>query len=105
MSIYPTYQTSLVGVTLYDCQNNICKWGNANAGNLSLEREPDNPYYTNAVKVVFKSEFLMGYLPEGVSEKFAPMMDAGMRFKVTFVKTYADFDDEHLDLYVNIDVT
>lgn len=43
---------------------------------LSLEREPDNQYDENAVRVLFKGVFL-GYIPAEMSEEVAYYLDEG----------------------------
>jgi hypothetical protein len=77
-------QTRLAGVTFNDCQANIRKWGCADIGYFSLEREHDNPHDHNAVSVWFLNDRL-GYLQKTVAEKLAPVMDAGRSFSAEFV--------------------
>lgn len=55
---------------------------------LRLEREPDNPYDKNAIKVKqhFKNggSAQLGYVPSELAKTFAPLMDDGQTIEVKF---------------------
>jgi hypothetical protein len=46
---------------------------------LSLEREPENAFDTNAIKVMSKG-FHVGYVERGVASFISPLIDEGMQF-------------------------
>lgn len=60
---------------------------------LHLEREPDNPYDTNAI-AVFASEYgdQVGYLSEKVAEELAPLMDRGQLVTCQVTEITGDYD-------------
>jgi hypothetical protein len=70
----------LAGVSFNGCQQNIKNISMADFPNISLVREPNNPFDTNAVKVVLRGSHL-GYLPKPLAGRLAPEMDAGMYFE------------------------
>ena len=60
---------------------------------LHLEREPDNPYDTNAI-AVFASEYgdQVGYLSGKVAEELAPLMDRGQLVTCQVAEITGDYD-------------
>jgi hypothetical protein len=67
--------TKVAGVSFGNCQQNI-KFYCYSTFIYDLTREFDNPYDPNAVRVSY-GPFEMGYLPTGLAQKVAPLMDAG----------------------------
>jgi len=55
-------------------QNNV-----RNTSTFELEREPDNPYDENAIKIYLKSRATgrvqIGYVPRAMAAEWAPLMD------------------------------
>ena len=78
------FYTKLAGVTFGNCQENIKKWGCADVGFYAVDREPDNPFDPNAVRVFFGIHD-MGYLPRDAAQKIAPLIDNGRKFSAEFV--------------------
>lgn len=70
---------------------------------LHLEREPDNPYDTNAV-AVFASEYgdQVGYLSGKIAEELAPLMDRGQLVTCQVAEITGDYDQTR---GVNVQVT
>lgn len=49
---------------------------------VSLVRNPDNPYDSNAVEVRHTG-YMLGHLPKDVAAKVAPRLDAGVEIRAT----------------------
>ena len=83
--MFQPFYTKLAGVTFGNCQAQILKWGCADIGTFALDREPDNPHDSNAVRVSLFGIHEMGYLPSSVARKVAPLMDTGRTFLAEFI--------------------
>ena len=57
--------------------------------NLSLEREPDNPHDSHAIRIENEDFEKVGYVPRKIASWLAPVMDVG--------KVLADVDAEAHD--------
>lgn len=58
---------------------------------LSLKREPNNPYDSNAIKIIAKAEGIehhIGYMPKETSAYVAPMLDADYKSVAFFDNIY-----------------
>lgn len=53
---------------------------------LTIEREPENAYDCNAIKVLYNKQCI-GYIPRDISEHIAPIMDKKGKVDVEFIKT------------------
>ena len=56
-----------------------------------LKRQPDNPYDTNAIRVicVFAGGFV-GHVPREIAEWLAPIMDSGIKVKASLEEVLVD---------------
>ena len=99
--MFSSFNTKLAGVTFGDCQKSINKWGHRDIGYFSLEREPDNPYDSNAIGVWFLNDRL-GYLQKLVAEKLTPVMAAGTKLTARFVRRNQFAPDSIVGLTVEI---
>lgn len=61
---------------------------------LYLEREPENAYDTNAIKVIYKNileeQFHIGYVSRPANEEIAEAMDLGKIYKVIYKGKYIE---------------
>jgi hypothetical protein len=77
---------------------------------FELEREPDNEYDPNAIKVLlpvrqgqFKLE--LGYIPKEMAARIAPEMDSGRKFSANFrTKILNDKTGDLIHLYLNLNL-
>jgi hypothetical protein len=85
--------TRLSGVTFGQAQQHINNLDESDFQNISLVREHNNPFDTNAIKVVLRGSHL-GYLPKPLAGRLAPEMDAGMYFEAECVsKNTCSYND------------
>ena len=77
--------TKLAGVSFGHAQENIRKFGFKDIGFYALIREPDNSYDPNAIKVSLFDIWFVGYVPNKIAKKLAPLMDEGRTFLAEFV--------------------
>ncbi len=86
-------KTRLAGVTFGNRQHyirNYCRM----ATSYFLEREPDNQFDPNAIKVlVSKYKAEIGYIPKKRAAELAPLLDAGVDLKVGFCLKLFDEND------------
>lgn len=94
--------TKLAGVSFGDCQKNIKQFGCADIGTYALVREPENPHDSNAVRVSLFGFIDMGFLPRGVAQVLAPLMDAGRTFLAEFVSRNECRSDQWVGLTIRI---
>ena len=99
--MFSSFKTKLTGVTFGHCQENINKWGHPDIGFFSLVREPDNFHDSNAIGVWFLDDRL-GYLPNAVAEKLAPLLDAGKKLTAKFIRRNQIAPDSIVGLTVEI---
>lgn len=53
---------------------------------LTLERDPQNPYHSNAVKVIEpESGEFIGFVEKDVAEAIAPILDDGLEAQVKII--------------------
>lgn len=69
--------SKLVGVKFPEIQANItlCTTGDQ----LTMEREPDNPFDPNAIRV-YKSTIPLGYINRDLASQLAPRIDDGVEY-------------------------
>lgn len=71
--------------------------GLSKTDNITIRRDPTNKYDTNAI-AVWSDKGQAGYIGKDYSSILAPMMDAGVQFKVTI----ADVDEYKGAYYLHI---
>ena len=76
--------TKLTGVSFGNCQENINLYGPPAITTYELNREPDNPFDSNAIRVGIDL-YKFGYVPKPYAKKIAPKMDVGKKFMVESV--------------------
>lgn len=85
------YNANLVGVNFRPAEAKDLVKNLALGEALYLEREPDNQYDTNAVKVGYPATGThLGYIERGMAESIAPWMDQGWAFHTTVVSILSD---------------
>lgn len=72
------FHTKVVGVTFENRQRYIRRMSEGEY--VTLERDPMNPYDPNAIKVVNKAGYQIGYISRELAEKIAYRMDSGVRY-------------------------
>lgn len=77
--------TKLTGVTIGEAQKNIKELSKNKMDACDLVREPQNLYDPNAIRVETQGHYL-GYIPKGIAEKIAPLMDNGTQVRAEFVQ-------------------
>ena len=50
-------------------------------GPADLLLEPENPYDQNAIRVVWKGQFHLGYIPKAYNMYLSPLMNRGRHFQ------------------------
>jgi|APFre7841882793_1041355.scaffolds.fasta_scaffold69793_1 hypothetical protein len=100
--MFKPIETKLAGVTFDDCQSNILKWGCADIGTFAMDREADNPYDPNAIRVSLFGIHNVGYLPTDVAQMIAPLMDNGRHFLAEFVRVTRYPPHERIGMIVRI---
>jgi len=85
---------NVAGVTFENRLEKIGKYAGSKSTYL-LEREPDNRFDANAIKVSQKfkksgKKITLGYVPKTLARDLAPMMDDGHDFKLTFQVKFVD---------------
>ncbi len=91
-------KTKLAGVTYDNRQDSISRCHDCDT--LELIREPDNPYDSNAIRVMDAGRTL-GYIPAAQAATLAPYMDAGEEIANCFIDRITGGD---LNLGVNITI-
>ena len=100
------FYTKIAGVTFDNVGANtqnrqriiseLCRKGELRAGTeLTLKRDPQNPYDTNAVAVIAPDGRQLGYLPREVAGRVSPDIDAGAHY-TAFVETVTGGDADSL---------
>ena len=82
-----TFETNVAGITFrkQNFENVLANHKAKEFFTCNLEREPDNKYDANAIKVVVDDVFI-GYIPSAQAQLIAPMMDAGQDIKANVVE-------------------
>ncbi|HUA10028.1 MAG TPA: helicase-related protein [Candidatus Acidoferrales bacterium] len=93
------FHTKLVGVSFEGRQDTIA--GLRVGSELTLERQPENPYDPNAIAVRF-GELPLGFVRKEIAKHLAPLMDAGARYR-SRVESLTGGGDRHRG--VNISMT
>jgi single-stranded-DNA-specific exonuclease len=83
--------TKVVGVS-FEGRQNIIKNLTVNT-KIKLERDSDNRFDKNAVKVITESGEHLGFLARGVSKLVAPEMDRGIIFNASIDKFNSLYQD------------
>lgn len=78
----PTFHVRLVGNSFRTADEQAFMHGMVAGETLTLERDPENPYDDNAIKVI-ADEFHLGFVERQWAEDIAPLMDNGQAFHVT----------------------
>lgn len=68
---------------------------------LLLEREADNKYDSNAIKVLTADGEKLGYIPKKDNSIFTRLMDAG---KILHARVYSCYKADYSDWYVSIKI-
>ena len=100
------FYTKIAGVTFDNVGANtqnrqriiseLCRKGELRAGTeLTLKRDPQNPYDTNAVAVIAPDGRQLGFLPREVAGRVSPDIDAGAHY-TAFVETITGGDADSL---------
>ncbi len=77
---------------------------------VSLEREPNNTYDTNAIKVVIHilsiaKKAVIGYIPKGLAGDLAKVIDAGIQIKASLIQIIGGYSyKETRGVLVNITI-
>ena len=72
-------KTKLAGVTFDQCQENINLYGPPSFSTFEVNREPENPYDSNAIWVGI-GHYRFGYIPKYQAVALSAKMDEGMAF-------------------------
>lgn len=82
-----SYNAQLVGVNFRDQRAKETVKALEVGNILQLEREPDNPYDPNAIRVVVpdhdENDNFLGFIERGMAAILAPEMDDGSKFTAT----------------------
>lgn len=92
----------LAGTSQPEAQQNICQLGNAKTRSYQLDREPNNHFDPNAIRVTIAGR-LLGYVPRQTASALAPMMDLGLEVMAELVKVNSSPYHDILGLTVRID--
>lgn len=85
--------TRLSGVTFGQAQQHINNLDKSDFQNISLVREHNNPFDSNAIKVVF-GNYHLGYIPKQIAANLAPRIDSGEYFNIEYVaKNTCSYND------------
>lgn len=68
---------------------------------LLLEREADNKYDSNAIKVMTTDREKLGYIPKKDNCVFSRLMDAG---KILHARVYSCYEDDYYNWSVSIKI-
>ena len=68
---------------------------------LLLEREADNKYDSNAIKVLTADGEKLGYIPKKDNSIFTRLMDAG---KILHARVYSCYEADYAQWYVSIKI-
>lgn len=75
---------------------------------VTLEREPNNIYDTNAIKIVIHilsiaKKAVVGYIPKGLAGDLAKVIDAGIQIKASLIQIIGGYSyKETLGALINI---
>ena len=73
------FNTKVVGVTFEGRQRYIRRMSVGE--DVTLERDPSNIHDKNAIKVINKGGYQIGFISRDLAEKMAPNMDNGIKYK------------------------
>ena len=68
---------------------------------LLLEREADNKYDSNAIKVMTTDREKLGYIPKSENSIYARLMDSG---KILHARVYSCYEDDYYNWSVSIKI-
>lgn len=77
---------------------------------VTLEREPNNIYDTNAIKIVIHilsiaKKAVVGYIPKGLAGDLAKVIDAGIQIKASLIQIIGGYSyKETLGALINITI-
>ncbi len=77
---------------------------------VTLEREPNNIYDTNAIKIVIHilsiaKKAVIGYIPKGLAGDLAKVIDAGIQIKASLIQIIGGYSyKETLGALINITI-
>lgn len=77
---------------------------------VTLEREPNNIYDTNAIKIVIHilsiaKKAIIGYIPKGLAGDLAKVIDAGIQIKASLIQIIGGYSyKETLGALINITI-
>ncbi len=77
---------------------------------VTLEREPNNTYDTNAIKIVvhilsIAKKTVVGYIPKGLAGDLAKVIDAGIQIKASLIQIIGGYSyKETLGALINITI-
>lgn len=77
---------------------------------ITLEREPENKFDSNAIQIVvhikpISRKTVIGYVPRGLAKELAKVMDAGIHAAATLVQIIGGYEwKESLGALINITV-
>lgn len=77
---------------------------------VTLEREPNNAYDTNAIKIVvhilsIAKKTVVGYIPKGLAGDLAKVIDAGIQIKASLIQIIGGYSyKETLGALINITI-
>lgn len=69
---------------------------------LSIIRESENPYDSNAIRVVAWDQFHLGYIPKAYNVYLAPLMDCGRQFEVCDYQRIQHPDHQRLGISIEL---
>jgi hypothetical protein len=109
MEVTEMYQirTKLTGVLVNDAQTNIREFERSLCGCwteecLTLIREPDNKYDSNAIKVEANGKYI-GYIPRGIAKDLVSKVDTGSHFTIS--QSWLNKSHLHEPIGVTVEIT
>lgn len=75
------FYTKVVGVTFDNRQRHIRRMSVGDT--VKLEREPNNQYDSNAIKVINSDGYQIGHISRELACNMAPRMDSGVIYNAT----------------------
>lgn len=99
---FAKFETRVAGTTFRDNAQNILRFLSTNVSPddivIDLEREPDNPYDPNAIKVILsvtwsKKRYHIGYIPKNLAAFFVEMMSKGIEIRVLRAIVVGGFEE------------
>lgn len=70
---------------------------------LNFAREPNNPYDTNAIKVICDYQHI-GYIKAELAEEIAPIMDSGKELKGYITQITGGIDGKNYGCNIHISI-